>query len=215
MMNKKLLKYSLLIVILSFVVYNAVYFKKLDQMQASASKQFDAPGYANDYFNNKLLPLFGHTEEINQLILSIKASKNEAFEKYGHSLGIGNIKYFLVRGEGHLTSINENTTRILVKNDSCQNSFNIVTEFVYGNAIRDASGLINLNEFSNTMDFNNVSAGINKIVRTEVLPAFKSSAKIGNDVRFFGAIELNKEHPALNTIEIIPISLKVNSQKSL
>jgi predicted lipoprotein len=98
---------------------------------------------------------------------------------------------------------------IRVKTDTAEYDYKIATEFVFGNAIRDASGLINLNEFTNTMDFNNVSAEVNKIVRTSVLPSFKTNVKLGSRIQLFGAIELNKEHLSANNIEIIPISIKI------
>ena len=53
----------------------------------------------------------------------------------------------------------------------------IATEFIFGNAVRDATGLININEFKNTMDFNNVSAELNRIIREKVLPQFKPVIK--------------------------------------
>jgi predicted lipoprotein len=128
-------------------------------------------------------------------------------------LGIGNIRYFLVKGEGMIKAIDENTTTISYTSDTTQKQLDIATEFVYGNAIRDASGLININEFNSTMDFNNVSAEINKIVRTEVLPSFKTKAKVGDKVRFSGAMELNQAHLNLDRIEVIPISLEINTKQ--
>jgi predicted lipoprotein len=85
----------------------------------------------------------------------------------------------------------------------------IATEFVYGNAIRDASGLVNLNEFANTTEFNDVSECINKIIRNEVLPPFARNAKQGDRIKFTGAIELNQIHLDLKTIEVVPIQLSI------
>ena len=49
----------------------------------------------------------------------------------------------------------------------------LATEFVYGNAIRDASGLVDIKDFTNTMDLNSISEELNKTVRATVLPSFK------------------------------------------
>jgi predicted lipoprotein len=111
------------------------------------------------------MPSLPDAVEINQLLSLLQINKEQTFEKYGHALGIGNIRYFLVKGEGQVTSINENDVIVLAKADSNQKSIRIATEFVFGNAIRDASGRIDINEFANTMDFNNVSEEIKKIVR--------------------------------------------------
>ena len=60
------------------------------------------------------------------------------------------------------------------------------------------------------MDFNNVSAELNKIIREKVLPPFKQQAKKGNRIEFTGAIELNKEHLDLTKIEVIPVRIMNN-----
>lgn len=212
-MLKKTVKYVVGLVALILIAYNSVYFKKLDEVKASSAKKFDAKSYARKYFDDKLIPALNNAVEIEQLLTMLKSDKENTFNKYSHALGIGNIKFFLIKGEGEITAINENDVTIVSKADSTQHVFTIATEFVYGNAIRDASGLIDLNEFSNTMDFNNVSEEINKIVRNEVLPSFKKTVKKGDIVQFFGAIELNKEHLSVENIETIPISLKIINNK--
>jgi predicted lipoprotein len=205
---KKLLKYAVEILLLIVIAYNSVYFRKLSEVKAS-SKSFDAKTYAKEYFNNKLIPSLDDAVEINQLVSLLQNNKEQTFEKYSHALGIGNIRYFLIKGEGQVMSINENNVSVLAKADTNQKLLRIATEFVFGNAIRDASGKIDINEFSNTIDFNNVSAEINKIVRTKVLPPFKGTVKKGDTVQFAGAIELNKEHLNMEDIEVIPVQLKI------
>lgn len=205
---KKALKYFAGLVLLVVLGYNSVYFRKLDQMKASSSK-FDARTYARNYFNSKLIPSLSNAIEINQLISLIETNKEQTFGKYSHALGIGNIRFFLVRGQGLVTSINENDVTVLTKADTTEREIRIATEFVFGNAIRDASGKIDINEFSNTMDFNSVSAEINKIVRTEVLPQFKKIVQKGDTIQFAGAIELNREHLNVEDIELMPVQLKI------
>jgi predicted lipoprotein len=205
---RKLLKYTVEILLSIVIAYNSVYFRRLSEVKAS-STSFDAKTYAKKYFNNKLIPSLDDAVEINQLVSLLQNNKEQTFEKYSHALGIGNIRYFLIKGEGQVMSINENNVSVLAKADTNQKLLRIATEFVFGNAIRDASGKIDINEFSNTIDFNNVSAEINKIVRTKVLPPFKGTVKKGDTVQFAGAIELNKEHLNMEDIEVIPVQLKI------
>lgn len=209
-MQKKALKYIVSIVLLIAVAYNSVYFKKLDEVKAaSTSKQFDAASYARNFYSKKLLPNLDKAIELNTLLSLVKSEPDKAFKDYSHALGIGNVRYFLVKGEGTITGIDENDVAVTMKSDSSKKEIKIATEFVFGNAIRDASGLINLNEFNSTMDFNNVSAEVNKIIRTEVLPTFKANAKQGDFVRFSGAIELNQAHVNIDSLEVIPVSLNI------
>jgi predicted lipoprotein len=203
-MQKKVIKYALSIVALLVIAYNSVYFKSLDEVKAaSAVKQFDAASYVRNFFDKKLMPGIDKAIEIDTLLKLLKSDPAKTFQTYSNALGIGNIRYFLVKGEGTIKAIDENTTTIYYTSGNAQKQLDIATEFVYGNAIRDASGLININEFNSTMDFNNVSAEINKIVRTEVLPSFKEKGKVGDSVIFSGAIELTLGlawHP--NVVEV-------------
>ena len=204
----KAVKYIILILVITVIAYNSVYFKKLDEVKAlKAATEFNATRYAQTFWENKLIPDLDKAIDILQLTTMLSSDTAKAFDTYSHALGIGNLRYFLVKGRGLITSINEND--VSVSADSGKQNITIATEYIFGNAVRDATGLININEFNNTMDFNNVSAEINKIIREKVLPSFKSNAKKGSRIKFVGAIELNKEHLDLSGIEVIPVKVSV------
>jgi hypothetical protein len=208
-MQKKVIKYSISILLLTFLGYNSIYFKKLDEVRAaSSSNTFDAPAYARNFYS-KLNPGLDSAVHLNKLIILLQTSPGKAFDDYSHALTIGNIRYFMVQGEALISSIDEDAIMLMPTDSTAKTVIKLATEFVYGNAIRDASGLVMLNEFSNTADFNKVSEEINKIVRREVLPAFKEKAKKGSVVKFSGALELNRSHLDLDSIEIIPVQLKI------
>lgn len=208
-MTKKILKYILSGALLVFLCYNAVYFKKLDEVKkGTVVSKFNAVQYARNYYN-KVVRVAEKSMEYNALLSLLKTDPDKAFAEHAHALGIGNIKYFLVTGKGIIKAINESSITVLVKSDSAESVANIATEYVFGNAIRDASGIIKLNEFSSTTDLNNVSAEINKIVRSEVLPPFIANAKAGQNISFTGAIELNKKFLNTTGIEIVPVSLGI------
>lgn len=206
----KAAKYIITIIVIGFVAYNSVYFKKLDEVKASkAATEFNAAQYAENFWNTKLMPNLNKAIDLNHLTAMLSTDPAKTFETYSHALGIGNLRYFLVSGKGTIISVNEDDITVQLQNDSGKQNITIATEYIFGNAVRDATGLININEFKNTMDFNNVSAEINKIIRAKVLPSFKANAKKGSTIEFVGAIELNKEHLDLSHIEIIPVEVKV------
>lgn len=200
----KPIRYLLYVVVIALLAYNSVYFKKLDEVKAGTAA-FDAAGYARDFWEKKLTPGLSKAVELNALTSLLKADKEKAFNEHSHALGIGNIRYFLVKGEGVVSGVNENEVKVAVG----ENGVRIATEYIFGNAVRDASGGIDINAFTNSMDFNNVSAEINKLIREKVVPPFKSKVKKGDRVAFHGAIELNREHLQVNDIEIIPVSLQI------
>jgi predicted lipoprotein len=207
----KALKYIISVIFIAFIVYNSVYFKKLDEVKASkAATVFNAEQYADNFWNTKLMASLNQAVDLNQLISQLSVNTSTPFEKYSHALGIGNLRYFLVSGNAIISSVNEDDVSLHLQSIPDSQHITIATEFIFGNAVRDATGLININEFRNTKDFNNVSSEINKIIRAKVLPSFKATAKKGSSIQFVGAIELNKEHLDLSHIEIVPISITIN-----
>lgn len=207
----KAVKYIIAIVVILVVAYNSVYFKKLDEVKASlTAKEFNAAQYAQTFWNSKLTPNLNKAIDITQLTAQLSGDAAKTFETYSHALGIGNLRYFLVKGTGEIVSVNEDDITVSLKPDAGRQTVTIATEYIFGNAVRDATGLIDINEFSNTMDFNNVSAELNKIIREKVLPSFKSAVKKGDTIEFVGAIELNKEHLNLQKIEVVPIEIKIS-----
>jgi predicted lipoprotein len=204
----KIIKYIITLTVIIVVAYNSVYFKKLDEVKASLSaKNFNASAYAQTFWATKLIPNLNKAIDISELTSMLSKDAEKTFDNYSHALGIGNLRYFLVKGKGIITSVSEDDMNVLIQSDSSKQTITLATEYIFGNAVRDATGLININEFNNTMDFNNVSAELNKIIREKVLPPFKQEAKKGNTIEFTGAIELNKEHLNLADIEVIPVTI--------
>jgi predicted lipoprotein len=200
----KILKNGLGLLILGIVAYNSVYFKKLDEVKKGNGKNtLDAKVYANSFYQEKILKSTDKATAINELMDKLKANPDETFKQYAHSLGIGNIRYFLVKSTGKVTKINENSIDIEVDGKP----YSIATEFIFGNAVRDASGIITMTTFENTMDFNNVSSELNEIIRSKIVPDLKKKATLGSQISLIGAIELNQKHLKLNEIEIVPIMM--------
>lgn len=205
----KILKYLIILVVVLFTGYNSVYFKKLSEVKAGvANGKFNAEEYTRNFWDKKLMPSVNKAIEIKELIQLLKAKPEEAFKKHAHALGIGNLQYFMVKGEGQVSSINENDVELALNGGQNQR-VRIAIEYVYGNAVRDASGLLNMNAFDNTAEFNEVSAGINTIIRSEVLPSFKKEVAVNYNVQFVGAIELNQKFLKLEDIEVTPVQLKL------
>ena len=206
-MMKKAVKYILAIILVLFIASNSIYFKKPSDVKASAAKQFDAAKYARNYLITQLIPAADKAPQADDLLVLLKSSPDTAFKMYSHGLDIGNIRFFIVQGQGTVTAVDENDIYILTKD---KQALKIAIEYVFGNALRDAPGLININDFTNTMDLNNIAAEVDKIVRADVLPPIKSKIKTGDKLTFAGAFELNQEHINRDKIEVIPVVLKID-----
>ena len=211
-MPSKNVKHIITAVILLIVAYNSVYFKNLNEVRASAKDgNFDAAAYAENYWNAHLKPRLQDAISLKELYPLLRQEKEKTFKKYSHALGIGNIRYFLVRGEGTISEIKENEVTIAIPAGTGTIQATIATEFIYGNTIRDAIGGLNINDFDNTMHLNQLSEEINKKVRGKVIPSFRAQVKKGDHLMFTGAIELNEKFMNLENVEIVPIEFNLKN----
>jgi predicted lipoprotein len=203
------IKYLLLIVVIALVAYKSVYIKKLSGMKVATDEKFDAPAFSKKLWEEKLPARINSAVELTIFIKAAQANPADAFSKYTNALGIGNYRYALVKVEGVVTVINEDDIALQIKIGDSLMTAKLATEFIYGNAIRDASGLVDVKDFPNTMDLNNISEELNKMVRKTVLPSFKTVVRKGDKLIVTGAIEIHKEHIKWNELEIIPVQLQI------
>ncbi len=75
---------------------------------------------------------------------------------------------------------------------------------IFGNAVRDGTGLLNVNDFPNSQDFNALSSEINRRIEQQVLPALRKAAAVGATVRFAGCAEIVDEDTDLHPLRIVP-----------
>lgn len=202
-------KYLLLIVVIGLVAYKSVYVKKLSKMTVATDEKFDAVIFSKKLWEERLSAKLGSTVQLATFIKAAQSNPADAFSKYTNAIGIGNYRYALLKVEGIVTDINEDDITLQVKLDDSLMAVKLATEFIYGNAIRDASGLVDVKDFPNTMDLNNISEELNKMVRKTVLPPFKAAVKKGDKILVTGAIEIHKEHIKWNELEIIPVQLQI------
>lgn len=210
--RSRFIRFPIIAGLVIFILYHAVYFHKLDEVKAGIiADQFNPIAFAENLWNNELPLVLDQAIDIDKLTDLLKTHPTEAFDNYSNALGIGNIRYFLVSGQGMITDITEYGVGLVTTNNNLH--VRIATELIFGNAVRDASGLVDINDFSNTMDFNNISAGINSIIRTAVVPEFIALAEPGRLVTFTGAMELNRQHLHLDDPEVIPVSVIVHKHQ--
>ena len=146
---------------------------------------------AEDLYYNKILK---ETKSIDFTTLknALKKDKEAAFLKYGNRLGIGQSAYFMVSGTGKIKSISASS---IIVNDNTGSSLELATKFIFGNAIRDASNKVKLTDFKTNKEFNALSEALNELIREKVLPSKIAILKVGDSVRFTGALKYARNYP--------------------
>ena len=207
-MQKKILKYLAAILAVLLVIFLSLDIHRLDSARARpASEVFDVGTYVEVLWKDHMPGRLDEAVGAARLFSMLEEDPEEAFENYSHKLGISNTHYFFINGEGLINSVEEEYISVYLDDNR---RIDLETVFVFGNAVRDGSGLVNIDEFENMMDFNLVSVHLNRKVRMEVADPLRDRASEGMRIRFTGAAEINRLDMQTDPLKIIPLKTELN-----
>ncbi|UCG49317.1 MAG: DUF2291 family protein [Phycisphaerales bacterium] len=193
---KKVLKYIVAVAIVAFLLYSGVYFEDLEKVrQLRQQKAFDPVRYARHFWDNKLIGVLDRAVDVEELIELFNTNMAEAVKRYGKAPGVSRVYAYLLTGEGKIVAAGEDGLQVSVCEPQDNPDLFLATGFyIPGNAVRDASGLVDVSEFSDTMKFNEISGEINKIVVKEVIKPFMDEGPgVGMTVKFYGATQVAQD----------------------
>lgn len=200
---RNIYKYGFLILSLAFLGYHSVYFEKLSEARAQGGAEFDFQAYADSLYYEGILKS-ERAIELSGLLAAIKTDAGDAFKKYGNRLGIGNSAYFMVKCRGEIAEVTGDGIRLDMEGAE---AISINTKYIFGNALRDASGLVKLTDFKTNSEFNRVSEALNALVRTKVIPPALQQLKAGDEIEVTGAVKLSKKNLDDPSLTITPAQI--------
>jgi predicted lipoprotein len=206
-MAQKISTYLLLLICLALLGYNSVYIKKLSTIKVAGNTAFDVSKYVDEIWTKKLPGRLSDAVELQVLRSAIETNADTAFAKYTNAMAIGNYRYALVKTITKAEMKREDDFLLSYKSADSLVPLVMATEFIYGNALRDALNLSN--EIDNTAYLNAISTAMNERVKKQLLPAFLLAVKPGDSLKIIGAVEINKAHPNWENMEIIPAQIQI------
>lgn len=202
---KKPIKYLLITLLVGVALYNSVYFETLNERNTAQKKGvFDPDAFAQKFLETKLAGL--PAVEAGQFIKALQDDLMQFTAEQGRKLGISHDYYFIVEGNGKVLHIGPENVIVKIEGGAGPELL-VATDFIFGNAIREGSGMANIGDYQNTMDFNSISVAVNNRVRTDIVAPFMKKVKEGNNIYFKGAVEVNTKNPELQNLRIIPLIL--------
>ncbi|MHC4437383.1 MAG: DUF2291 family protein, partial [Planctomycetota bacterium] len=150
---KKVCKYIVAAVIIAFLVYHSIYFQNMEDIkEKQRTEMFNAAEYARDFWNNQLFSILDKAVDAKELIVLFNTNMNEAVRRYGKAPGVSSIYAYLIKGNGKILTIAEDFLEVSIREPQTNPDVNITLGlYIPGNAVRDASGLIDVSDFSDTM----------------------------------------------------------------
>jgi predicted lipoprotein len=162
-----------------------------------------------DGFWAKLVPLFeDKAQDVAKVLPEIRANPDAAGEKYGRREATNPYNY-MVKGTGKVTEIN--TTSVagtaIVEIPGLDEKVALqIGPVVRGTALRDATGLVSFNQFSNQLDYADVSKEMNTRALKTVLASVPAASLAGKSVTFFGAFTFDPHSKSAVLITPVKIS---------
>ena len=176
--------------------------------KAAAQQQagvFKADVFAREFWETKLLPATERGVDLKELLAALAKDPAATRKQHGRTLGIGGATLFLVRGSGKITAVEDDAVTVALDDSDAKVGLN--TGLLFGNTVRDATGLLDVSAYPNSQDFNDISTQLNGIVENKVAPALKEKAAVGKTVRFAGCFEL-EDDARPEALQIVPIKIE-------
>ena len=169
---------------------------------------FNAAQFAETFWTNQLPAAFDKAVKADVLLPAIQAGPATAKKKFGRSVGLSDGYFYFVSGSGRVVAVSDDEVSLAVADGGTNAEVSLQTGLIFGNALRDSTGLLNASDYPNSQDFNDISAALNHIVETRVLPKLREQAKVGSKISFVGCAEVDDEGTDLKPLKVIPIQTK-------
>ena len=179
--------------------------------ERAQAQVFDPVRFALRFWQEQLPSTFDTAHEAQAVLDAIRRDRKSAKAQYGRVVGLGGPHHYLLKGTARIIAVTEREVELaLVGNDSEQPDIVLAVSMIFGNEILNATGLVKHSQFKRTNEYNAISAEVNKIVESELAPAFLKEAKVGSTVSFVGcSSKISDDDPMPIPMRLVPVKLEV------
>lgn len=177
--------------------------------QARAAATFDPAAFAEKFWQEQLLKSLDTAVPAEVLLPALQASAAAAKTKFARSVGVSESYTYFISGRGRVVAVSADEISLAVTAGTTNAEVALQTGLLFSNAVRDGSGLLSVNDYPNSQDFNAISAALNQLIETRVQPGLRTQAKAGAVVRFVGCAEVADEATDLQPLKLVPITATI------
>jgi predicted lipoprotein len=189
------------------VLWPPIRIVSLKHQAAQTNGVFNAANYAAEFWSQRLLPALRHAPDADTLLSLLASDPNAAAAKYGKTPGMSDAVYYLMKGSGTVCSVHPKAVAVALGKPDGDPDLLLSTGMLFGNTVRDASGLLDAGLFPNSQDFNDLSTELNRIVEQRVISQLKAQAAPGRRLRFVAAAEVEPGAEADRPLKVVPLEV--------
>ena len=186
-----------------FPLFHVVPLERAAKEKAAAT--FDPKAFAEKFWNEQLLTSLDKAVKAEVLLPAIQSNIAEAKRKYSRSVGVSESYTYYIAGAGRVLAVSDDEVSLAVTEGGTNAEVSLQTGLLFSNAVRDGTGLLSVNDYPNSQDFNAISESLNRIIEERVLPKLRETAKVGSIISFVGCAEVNDESTDLKPLKVIPV----------
>ena len=178
-------------------------------LQAKAAATFNPTQFTETFWPEQLMKSLGQAVNAEVLLPAIQADSAAARKKYSRTVGLGDSYDYFVTGSGKVVAVSDDEISLVITPGASTPEISLQVGLIFGNAVRDATGLINVNNYPNSQDFNAIAEALNHLVETRVEPMLHEKVKTGMTVRFTGCVEVDDESADLKPLKVVPVQVDI------
>lgn len=184
-----------------FPPFHIVSLKQVEAAKAQAA--FNAPEFAAKFWRERLESALNSAPDATAVLDALAKDPKAAATNYGRTIGMSDTVFYLMRGTGVVVSAEAKGVSVALRGGDVD--LLLKTGLLFGNTVRDATGLLNASEFPNSQEFNDVSTELNRIVESQIIPSLKTNAAPGRTLRFVVCAEISEDNADERPLKVIPI----------
>lgn len=190
-----------------FPLFHVVPLERAAKEKAAAT--FDPKAFAEKFWNDQLVTSLGKAVKAEVLLPAIQSNAVEAKKKFARSVGVSESYTYFISGEGRVLVVSDDDISLAVTGVTTNTEVLLQVGLLFSNAVRDGTGLLSVNDYPNSQDFNAISEALNRIIEERVLPKLRETAKVGVIINFVGCAEVNDESTDLKPLKVIPVKADI------
>lgn len=177
-----------------------------DADAAASGSRFDPAEYADARFDDEIVPqIEDEAIDLATLLGDLADGVDEA--ELGNAPGTGSAYSFPVEFTATAGAPNGSILPVTVDGVPADVAVQVqIGPAINGTALRDVTGTVSFNEFTNQLEFQQVATEFNNRVRDGVLSGIDPASLEGREIRVVGAF--TRVNPAL--VSVVPVAFEVS-----
>ena len=162
---------------------------------------------AAKFWKEQILPSLDQAPNGEEVISALRNNPLLARTKYGRKVGVSRTTLFMVQCKGTVATIDKKGVGVAFEESSARPDILLQTGLLFGNTVRDATGLLDASDFQDSRQFNEISTELNRLIEMQVMTKLKENATQGRRIQFVGCFELPDQGELGNPLSIIPMQV--------